>query len=128
MFNKIFLVIVSYFLFLNSSVFASTAPTINCVWLPWCKDTSITNPTPATQLDNNVWLVFVDSIISNLIQFVAVFAVFALIISWFMYLLSSWDEEKTKKAKKWIIWSLVAVILSVSAWSIINYLNNIQIW
>ncbi len=128
MFSKISLVILSYFLLFNSSVFASSAPTVNCAWLPWCKDNSIVNPSSASQLNNNIWLSFIDSIVSNLIQFVAVFAVFALIISWFMYLLSSWDEEKTKKAKKWIIWSLVAVLLSISAWSIINYLNSIQIW
>jgi hypothetical protein len=44
-----------------------------------------------------------------------------------MYLLSSWEEEKANKAKKWIIYSLIGVFISVSAWWIINLLNNIKI-
>jgi hypothetical protein len=44
-----------------------------------------------------------------------------------MYLLSGWDDEKTKKAKYWIIYSLLWVIISVSAWGIINLINNLKI-
>jgi hypothetical protein len=42
-----------------------------------------------------------------------------------MYLLSWGEEDKTKKAKSWIIWSLVWVLTSISAWWIINMLNNL---
>ncbi len=102
-------------------------PSINCAWLPWCEEnSSITNPVESS--NENIWAQFVDLVISNLIQIVAVFAVFALIISWFMYIISWWDEDKAKKSKKWIIWSIVAVLLSVSAWWIINFINSIQIW
>jgi hypothetical protein len=51
-----------------------------------------------------------------------------LILSGMMYLVSWGEEEKVKKAKMWIVWSLVWVFLSVSAWGIINMLNNIKIW
>jgi len=43
-----------------------------------------------------------------------------------MYLISGGEEEKVKKAKTWIIWSLVGVFLSISAWGIIGILNEIS--
>ncbi len=67
------------------------------------------------------------NIIAELIKYVAVFAVIALMISWVMYMLSSGDEEKTKKARTWIIWSIVAVALSISAYFIVNTLNEFNI-
>ncbi len=127
MIKKYFLIFVWLFFSWINSLYASSAPVINCAWLPGCADDEITNP-KSPNVPDNIGVRFVDNVISNLIEIVAVFAVFALIISWFMYLVSAWDEEKTKRSKKWIIWSLVAVLLSISAWSIINYLNSIQIW
>ena len=59
-------------------------------------------------------------------QIVAVLSVFALVISWIMYMISAWDEEKANRAKRWIVWSLVWVFLSGSAWWIIILLNNIN--
>ena len=48
-------------------------------------------------------------------------------ISGIMYMLSWGQEEKIKKAKTWIIWSLVWVLLSISSWYIINIINNLYI-
>jgi hypothetical protein len=48
-------------------------------------------------------------------------------IAWLFYIFSGWDEEKAKKAKMWIIWSLAWVVISVSAWWIINIINNFKI-
>lgn len=115
MIKKIIFILFLFSTFWFNSINASNTPNVNCAWLPWC------------DISWNVWASFIDSVVSEFIQIVAVFAVFALIISWFMYLLSWWDEEKSKKAKKWIIWSLVWVFLSISAWGIINILNNIRI-
>lgn len=99
--------------------FASTPPVIKCDWLPGCQWNNTDLDTVTARISDFIWKV--------LIQYVAVFAVIALMISWIMYLLSSWDEEKVKKAKSWIIWSLVWVFLSVSAWFIIGFINNISI-
>ena len=78
--------------------------------------------------DANIAIETISSnIIAELIKYVAVFAVIALMISWVMYMLSSGDEEKTKKARTWIIWSVVAVLLSISAYYIVNTLNEFQI-
>lgn len=105
----------------------TTWPELNCIGLPWCKNTTATNT--ATEISSgNIWISVISSIIWQAIQFVAVIAVIALILSGIMYLLSWWEEEKIKKAKSWIIWSLVWVFLSISAWSIINILNKITIW
>lgn len=136
MIKKIFISLIGYFILFETS-FAWfwdwlwwwkyknwNAPTINCKWLPWC-DYSIGSTNVVVK--NNAVFNFTSNVISNLINYVAVFAVLALIISWIMYILSGWDEDKTKTAKNWIIWSLVWVFLSISAWSIISIINNFSI-
>jgi hypothetical protein len=72
-------------------------------------------------------LKWVSAVIWELIKYVAVVAVLSVMISGVLYLVSGWEEEKVKKAKTWIIWSLVWVFLSVSAWGLINLLNNLII-
>ena len=66
-------------------------------------------------------------LIATMIKYVAIISVISLMLSWIMYLISNWEEEKVKKAKNWIIWSLVWVLLSISAWGIIEMINKIQI-
>jgi hypothetical protein len=69
----------------------------------------------------------VANFIALLIEYVAVIAVMAVMISGIMYILSGGEEEKVKKAKDWIIWSLLGVFFSVMGLFIINTLNNINI-
>lgn len=128
MMKQFFVNIIWYVLifFINITYSASPAK-INCYGLPGCTDTKIAEPTSAS-INWTMWQEIIVNIINILVQFVAVFSVLVLIISWFMYLFSAWEEEKIKKAKNWIIWSLVWVILSISAWWIINLLNQIKIW
>lgn len=94
-------------------------PDINCAWLPWCQNWE--------DIKDNLGQVFIVFIIEYFIQFVLAFAVFALIFSGILYILSGWEEEKTNKAKKWIIWSLVWVFVSISSWWIIWLLNNLTV-
>lgn len=124
MFRKIFAICIVFFLGITNSIAA--APEVNCVWLPGCSGSDRSSPS-TPDISSNVWMELISSIIWQLIQFVAVIAVIALIISGIMYLVSWWAEEKVKKAKTWITWSLIWVLLSVSAWGIINMLNNIKI-
>lgn len=99
-------------------------PDIWCWGLPFCKEDQ-TGLDWAKNIDVNkvAW-----NFVSELIQYVAVIAVISLMISGIMYLVSGWEEEKVKKAKTWIIWSLVWVFLSVSAFAIISIVNEISIW
>lgn len=88
------------------------APEVACKGLPGC---GTKNPEK-----------FFVNAIDLFIQIVIVLAVFALIFSWIMYMVSAWDEEKAKNAKTWIIWSLIWVFLSSSAWWIVFLLNSIK--
>ena len=97
-----------------SDIFATPAP--NCDWLPWC-DTS----------SNTVTFDVIWSLIATVIQYVAVIAVLALMYWGILYLFSSGEEEKTKKAKNVIIWALVWVLVSASAFLLINILNNFRL-
>ena len=67
------------------------------------------------------------NIIAQMIKYVAVLAVIALMISWIMYMFSDWEEEKTKKAKSWILWSLTAVVLSISSYYIVTTIAWLQV-
>lgn len=87
-------------------------PEIQCKWLPWCGKW-----TPEG---------FLIRMVDYFIWIVIVLAVFALIISWIMYMISAWEEEKANVAKRWIIWSLIWVILSTIAWWIVFFINSIK--
>ncbi len=91
-------------------------PTIICEWLPWC-DWGGSSGT----------IEFIGLLVAELIKYVAVVAVFALIAAWFMYIFSAGEDEKTKTARKWIMWSLIAVFISISGYFLINLINNATI-
>lgn len=114
---KYFIIPTSLLYALIGNIYAA-APTVNCGWLPWCSDSADS----ADSVYGVIW-----NIISLMIQYITVLAVLAVMLWGIMYLLSLWDEEKAKKAKSIIIWSLVGVFLSVSAWSIIGIVNNFNI-
>jgi hypothetical protein len=44
-----------------------------------------------------------------------------------MFVVSAGDEDKITKSRKWITWSLVGVLLTVSAWSLVNLVNSFKI-
>ena len=94
------------------NAFAANSPDIKCEGLPGCN-------TDIEKISANI--------ITEMIKYIAVLAVLALMISWIMYMLSGWEEEKTKKAKTWIIWSLVGVFLSISSYYIVSVISKINI-
>lgn len=95
----------------------SSAPDVcGNVWIPGC----------GGWRNQNV-IDYISNAISLMIQYVGVVAVIAVMISGIMYIVSSGEEEKVNRAKKWIIWSLLWVFFSVMAWWIINAINNIDI-
>ena len=96
--------------------YSFAAPNIPELWMPF------DGRSPASILDYSWW-----EIVMLAIRYVAVVAVLALMLSWIMYLIAWWEEEKVKKAKSWIMWSLIWVLLSISAWGIINFINSLRI-
>jgi len=113
-----------YFFLFKISVFA-TAPWVNCKWLPWCdSNEQASNGLAIDQVNPTL---FISNIIWKTIQYVAVFSVIVLMIAWVYFLVSIWEEEKIKKAKKMVIYSVVWVIIANSAWLIINLLNRFTI-
>lgn len=111
-------------IFANIKTFASW-PGVVCNGLPGCKSNGV------WEVDNSLtsesFFSFLGNLISTSIEYVAVLSVLALVVAWIMYLTSSGEDEKVKKAKTAIIWSLVGVLVSTSAWAIINLLNSFNI-
>lgn len=91
-------------------------PDINCEGLPGCSSGWSAKP-----------LSFISWVIASAIEILAAIAVIALVCSGIMYILSGWDEEKTKRAKTWIISSIVGVLVSLSAWWVIGTLNAVTV-
>ena len=122
--KKLFLIaLLLFFIFIDNS-FALDMPTY-CEWLPWC-DNSWDNWW--VHEEKVFW--FIWKITSEAIKYIAVFSVVALMLAWLNFVVWGWlsgEEEKVKKAKSWIMWALVWVILSISAWGLINILNNLEI-
>ncbi len=114
-FRKILCILFVYILFLQS-VFsaASKVPNIECWGLPCPGKVKV--------------YAVIGKLIGTGIKYVAVIAVLAVMYGGIMYLLSGWEEEKTKKAKTIIIWALAWVFISVLAWSAINVINNFLIF
>jgi hypothetical protein len=98
-------------------------PTVNCEWLPWCNWWAVDTWAQ--------WEIAVESFLTNIVTkfiwYVAVVAVISIMFWGIMYMTSGWEEEKVNKAKKWIMWSLVWVLISVSAYGIINFVNSLKI-
>ena len=111
-------IIISFFVIFITKIntFAQWA-NVNCNWLPWCNSGWTPNGDSVMTASINI--------ITLIIKLVSVFAVIALMISGIMYMISSWEEDKTKKAKSWIIWSLAWVVLSTSAYYIVGLIDNL---
>lgn len=112
-FQKTFFISMAYII-LTENALAAGVPDINCGALP-CPE--------KTETFSIIW-----TLIATWIKYVAVLAVLAVMVWGIMYLISSGQEEKTKKAKSVIIWALVWVFISVMAWSLINIINNFIIF
>lgn len=123
---RIFIASYTSLLLFVQNVFAETkAVKINCYWLPGCPPEPIEGPTDGLVWgDYNVWWEYILNIIHLMLQYVSVIAVIALMLSWFLYLLSWGEEEKTKKAKNWIIWSLVWVLVALSSNFLVTTIIN----
>ena len=98
--KKIFL----FFVVVATTSIVFAEPKISCWTLPGCSSTW-----------SSVGQWFLVDIITSLIEYTAVIAVLALMLSGLMYMMSAWEEEKTKKAKNWIMWSLIWVVVSLLA-------------
>ncbi len=128
--RKILLALVFIIFCLNIYSYASALNLpVNCAGLAWCDAQSISDPANWEVKEDKLFA-FAWTFISEWIKIVAVVAVVALMLAWLNLVVGwwlSWEEEKVSQAKKWVLWAMVWVILSVSAWFIINIINELKI-
>lgn len=65
--------------------------------------------------------------ISEAIKYVSVLAMIAITWGGFTYITAYGDEKKVGKAKNIILYSLFAVIIAISAYAIIDVINNLSL-
>ena len=103
------------------------APKLVCSWLPWC-NSSEANWTSTQWFTTDKWFLgYIWNITAELIKYVAVISVFALIYAWINYILSMWADDKAKKAQKAIVRSLIWVVVANWAWLLVNLANSFKI-
>lgn len=87
----------------------SNSDLVNSAW-----DTSIENDFKSKILD---WT-------QRIGWFLWLIAVWAIVYAWFMMTISTWEEEKIKKAKDIIKWALLWFLWIILAWSLITIVVN----
>lgn len=121
---KKILYIILWILFTFTQVFWAKLDVV-CNWLPWCKNESAL--WTKTVIWNNTFFTFLWKVISEWIKYVAVISIFSLMFAWVLYITSAWKDEKFDQAKRWITYSIIWVIISMSWWALVNLLNMFKI-
>ncbi len=112
--------------------FADKWPWINCYWLPGCNiqkqwlNDYQTDYETKKEVSFSWWVVYLTNVISDGIKYTAVFSVLAIIMSGIYFVSSAWNEDKAKRAKKLVTWSIIWVLISTSAWSMVSILNKFK--
>ncbi len=96
------------------------------MWLPtfWTKK-EVINWLIQFDRKNSHW--FLVKAISEGIKYVWLLAVLSLTIWWIMYMTSYWTDDKTKKAKNVILYSIIWVVISIGAFALVEIVNNINL-
>jgi len=68
---------------------------------------------------------YIQDIVKYILSFLALVATLIIIYAWFTVLISVWDEEKTKKSKQMIIYSIIWLVIIFMAWPIINFVIDV---
>lgn len=71
------------------------------------------------------WSEYVQKIIAYALSFLAIVAVILIIYAWFNLLISIWDEEKAKKSKTIIVFSILGLLIIFLAKPITTFVINI---
>lgn len=95
-------------------------------WVPTFSDNkTILGWLVKASTSNSHWIIV--KWIAEWIKYVWLLAVISLIIGWFMYITTLWDDSKAKKAKNIIIYSIAWVIVAMAAYSVIDIVNNLKL-
>ena len=109
----VLLFIILSFLLSFSLTNADTLPQPDALGLPFENSTEATTP--------------IVKIIKESIKYVGLLAILALSWGGIQFLTSIGNEEKVKSAKHTVIYSLVGVLLSVVAYTIVDIINSLRI-
>lgn len=66
--------------------------------------------------------------VKNISTILFLISIFAIVYGWLMMTLSAWEDEKIKKAKDIIKWSMLWFLALISAWAIITIVINLIFW
>lgn len=66
--------------------------------------------------------VYVQKILAYLLTFLKLLAIILIIYAWFLMLTAVWDEEKFKKWKTIIIFTIIWLIIIYLAWPIVTFI------
>ncbi|MDD4351446.1 MAG: hypothetical protein PHU71_00485 [Candidatus Gracilibacteria bacterium] len=68
----------------------------------------------------------IGKVITYAANIIATVAVVALVYAAFSYMMAGGDEEKAKKAKMMIVWTLVGLLIAIFSWSFVNIFLGLE--
>lgn len=111
---------------LNSQLVSAEMTQPEAYWLPefadkknmlwWIIQAKTTNPH-----------LFITATIAEWIKYVWFLAIISLIVWWIIYMTSFWVDAKTKKAKNIIMYSIIWILVAITAYSLVDMVNNISL-
>lgn len=142
--KKIFLFIILsvvwfWFNFSQTNLYASNTNTYsNSIFrwsateIPYCKWNQCWIEQWVRSIKNIDWIEneasaseYIQRVTKYVLWFLALIATLFIIYSWFVLLTSAWDEEKAKKSKTIIMYSIIWIIIIFLAWPIVDFVLNI---
>lgn len=121
--NKLYYIILGSIIY----VWVKADPALpSSYWVPtFSNNKTILGGLVKASTSNSHWVIV--KWIAEWIKYVWLLAVISLIIGWFMYITSLWDDSKAKKAKNIIIYSIAWVIVAMAAYAVIDIVNNLKL-
>lgn len=77
----------------------------------------------ATGIDSLFYLL--EAFSRLLLMMIPVIAIVSVLIAGYYYIFSAWDAEKAGRAKTIIKWNIIAIIIALLSWSIIQFIASI---
>lgn len=103
--------------------------------VPYCNNWECWIPEWVEAIKDIDWLVtdrsateYIQDIVVYVLRFLAIIATILIIYAWFNLLTSAWDEEKAKKSKQIIIYTIIWIFIIFIAWPLIKFVLGIFTW
>lgn len=129
----IFILFIIWSLFVFSNTYATNSIFNNTTTeIPYCKWNDCWIKQWVESIKSIEWMEnkasasqYIQRVTKYILWFLALVATLFIIYSWFVLLTWAWDEEKSKKSKTIIVYSLLWIVIIFLAWPIVDFILKV---